>query len=877
MTGALARPDRVYLGWEYAPRHGDPGPPPPRPQPPEAEEVNPGWVAAQRREERRLSRPARTAALAGLTAAAGCAAAGLSDPAVVSPPLAGAGVAVAGVIALAGARGVWHGQRDLRRRLAAEERRVALARASADRRRAAELAGHARRLRDWQAHGRAFRTQPQWYGVTLPAAVDRIDVAGGTLEGWSALTAMLAGFRLAAGGEVTVLDLSEGAVARDLLGLAGWLGVPPRVWVLPGDLPRLGLGTGVPGAVLADLLAMAAAAAVGPASPVDPEVDAALLERVAGALGGCAGVAGPAGLAGPGFARVTAGLRVLAQVGDPREEVRRGLLTEAETEAVAGLYGRAAADRVIVERALVLEARLRPLAGLGGEPAGLGGEPAGLGGEGGGGDGASAGWSASRLRVVALHRSARLTGGPVLGGYVTAALTQLLRTRPRAEPWQHTVLLCGAERLRGELLDRLSDACESAGTGLVLCYRSLAPHVRDRLGRGNAAVAFMRLGNAEDARVASEQIGTEHRFVVAQLTDTVGASLTDTAGDAYTSTVGTASNSTLSRSSSEGTGHSGGRGQSWTGLSAFAPRTASAHGETSYSTGVSDSASITEGISAGTSWGRQTARAAGISLSDARTSQRSREFLVEQHTLQQLPPSAVLASYASAAGRRVVLADANPGILGLPTATLQSRDEAWPSASSAGGEDRSAGGEDRCAGGESAGSAWPADPGGAAGWPGGSGGAAGWPGGSGGAAGWPGDWEPAGGEWPGDSEGVGGWPADPAARVAGWGLAADAGPPGADWPPVDGSAPAPGRPADRVAEDAGAAWPSAPGEHADPDIPAWDRPVTWERLAGAPRTGAAPGSWRPRRGEPPWAGPVSPPTRDPAEAPLSWRDDDSPQ
>ncbi len=786
MTGALARSDRVYLGWEYAPRHGDPGPPPPRPLPPQAEEVNPDWVAAQRREERRLGRPARAATVAGLAVAAASAAAALSAPGVLNLALAGAGVVAAGVVALAGgavalagARGVWHGQRDLRRRLAAEERRVALARAAADRRCAAELAEHARRLRDWQAHARAFRTQTQWYGVTLPAAVDRIDVAGGTLDGWSALVAMLAGFRLAAGGEVTVLDLSEGAVARDLLGLAGWLGVAPLVWVLPGDLPRLGLGTGVPGDVLADLLAVAAAAATEPASPVDPGVDAALLERVSGVLGppgppGSPGPPGPPGSPGPpgpGFARLTAGLRVLAQVGGPRAEIQRGLLTEAETEAVAGLYGQAAADRVIIERALLLEARLRPLAGLGG---------------------ASAGWPASRLRVVALDRSARLTGGPVLGGYVAAALTQLLRSRPREAPWQHTLLVCGAERLRGELLDRLSDACESSGTGLVLGYRSLVPHVRDRVGRGNAAVAFMRLGNAEDARVASEQIGTEHRFVVAQLTDTVGASLTDTAGDAYTSTVGTTANTTVSTSSSQGTGHSGGRGQSWAGLSPFAPRTASAHRETSYSTGVSDSASITEGISAGTSWGRQTARAAGISLSGARTSQRSREFLVEQHALQQLPPSAVLVSYASAAGRRVVLADANPGILRLPTATLHSRDEACPE----------------------------------------------WSAGSGSTA----------GAWSADPDGSAGWVADPAA-TEGW-------------------------PADRSAaggEDDGATtWPPAPWERGDPGVRVWER-AAGGRAAGERAAGG--GSWRPHRGSPSWGGPVSPPTRDPAEAPLSWRDD----
>jgi hypothetical protein len=66
----------------------------------------------------------------------------------------------------------------------------------------------------------------------------------------------------------------------------------------------------------------------------------------------------------------------------------------------------------------------------------------------------------------------------------------------------------------------------------------------------------------------------------------------------------------------------------------------------------------------------------GGSVSQARSRQRSREFLVEAHELQQLPPSAVLVSYAAADGRQLVLADANPGLITLPTATLASLDEA---------------------------------------------------------------------------------------------------------------------------------------------------------------------------------------------------------
>ena len=65
-----------------------------------------------------------------------------------------------------------------------------------------------------------------------------------------------------------------------------------------------------------------------------------------------------------------------------------------------------------------------------------------------------------------------------------------------------------------------------------------------------------------------------------------------------------------------------------------------------------------------------------MSTSEARTSQRSREFLVEQHELQQLPTSAVIVTYASPRGRQVMLADANPGIMTLRTSTLLSLDEA---------------------------------------------------------------------------------------------------------------------------------------------------------------------------------------------------------
>jgi hypothetical protein len=193
--------------------------------------------------------------------------------------------------------------------------------------------------------------------------------------------------------------------------------------------------------------------------------------------------------------------------------------------------------------------------------------------------------------------------------------------------------------------------------------------VRQRIGRGNAAVAFMRLGNAEEAKAASEQIGSEHRFVLSQLTETVGTSATDTAGASYTSTVGdsasTASSTSDSTSTSDGSGYSRAVG----GVTPFGGGR-SRSGQSGTSHGTSESVSLTEGISTSTAWGVSTSRATGDSESLARSLQRSRELLVEPSELQRLPTTAMIVSYAAPGGRRVLLADANPAIGGLGVATL---------------------------------------------------------------------------------------------------------------------------------------------------------------------------------------------------------------
>jgi hypothetical protein len=639
---APLRPDRVYVGWQYALLHPHPGPQPRRPTPPEREQLNPDWVTAQEREERLLNRPLRMACYGACVLAGAMAA--LLVPGWINPLLAGLVIAACLAGAAQAIRVIRRGDQAVRDRVAGERRRVEKIRSLQEKRLFEWQAQHARQTTDWQARRAAYEEQMQWYAVSLPPGIDRIDVAGGTQAGWAAMLAMIGIPRLESGGEITVVDISEGAAAGDLLAVARHRGIEPLVSVLPHDMPGIDLGAGLGQAELADVLSLVVSAGDEHVSTSDLSRNNALLERVIDALGGDATIA-----------QVVAALRVLAHIGDPREDERRGLLTAAQVGRLSTMFGRGA-DQMVTERAWALESQLRKLASAG--SAVMASPP-------------------TRLRVLSTDRRAGVLGNKVLGTYVVTALTHLIRQAPAGQPWQHTIFLLGAEKLRGDVLDRLADACEATHTGLVLAFRSIAPAVKERLGRGNAAVAFMRLGNAADAKAARDHIGTDQRFVLSQLTDTVGTSIADSTGESYTSTIGSSDSVSRSASATTTSGRSRGRGASHE--NSFLPlsrATRSSSEDTSQSLGSTDTEAITEGISASSAWGISTSKAVTGSETLARTMQRSREFLVEQHELQQLPPSAMILTYSSAGARHVVVADTNPGIMGLPTATLASLEEA---------------------------------------------------------------------------------------------------------------------------------------------------------------------------------------------------------
>ena len=163
MTGPPPRADRIYLGWEYAELHPDPGPPPGRPALPGPEQLSPGWLAAQQREERRLSRPLWLGGGSGLGLAGLAAALGLLG--VLNAALTVAGLGCFMLLAGWCARGVWLGRRELGALVAQEQRRVARAGAVRD--------------QQWQA---GSRSTTAGYGTGRPAAAGTRTSRGGT--GW---------------------------------------------------------------------------------------------------------------------------------------------------------------------------------------------------------------------------------------------------------------------------------------------------------------------------------------------------------------------------------------------------------------------------------------------------------------------------------------------------------------------------------------------------------------------------------------------------------------------------------------------------------------------------------------------------------------------
>jgi hypothetical protein len=448
---------------------------------------------------------------------------------------------------------------------------------------------------------------PEWGPAVLPGHVRRIDIFGGSLWGWEALLTVHGASRLAEA-PLLVIDLTGEQVTRELAATAQEAGILTTMSLLPTQLGDAGVVAALSPGQLADALCEVMHAGAADGARADRALDARILEQVTGALGGQVTLA-----------RLTAAVRVLLGTPGPA-----GVLEEAEYGPVMALFP--ADYRQHIQPSLArIESFLAPLTGLAGQapPRTPHTQPA------------------ARLRCLALEPAARSARTEILAGLLVQWLTVQATTGSGEVP---AVIIAGADEITRPHLERLSDACERRSVPLTLLFRHLRETAADMAGGG--ATGFMRLGNHKEATAAADLIGRQHKFVLSQLTATLGGSQTHT----RTATQGETHTHTATRGWHQTTTHTPHPGG---GLATHLASRATGRSE-------SFSHSVSRNWSTALSW------ANGTNWSDAEATQRVYEYTVEPTTLQNLPDHALLLLTTRTDSQNLAAVECDPAVVTLP-------------------------------------------------------------------------------------------------------------------------------------------------------------------------------------------------------------------
>ncbi|MEV6852742.1 hypothetical protein AB0M89_03005 [Streptomyces microflavus] len=453
-----------------------------------------------------------------------------------------------------------------------------------------------------------------WYPLRLESRPSRIDVFGGTGNGWASLLTTVCGTLLGAGQAVLVLDFSQQSVALELAVLAAHRDVPVAHAPLPAATVTADLLAGSTPEELGECFAEALQSMRPDGAEVDLHtIDADLIETTARAL------AAPVT-----YARLAAGLRVLLRIYEPGED--GGPLSTDEVTALTraidlvGQGERVQNELRYVRGLMESMAKAPAQAGVLADPAAL--------------------WQPGQLAVLAtddlVERRKDLTD--------RIAFFQLLhQLRQRRFTAGGMLVIAGADRLGRNALESMARQARSAGIRLMLLFEHLREDTVKIVGGSDSATVLMRIGNGNEARDAAQFVGQGYKFLVNQLTKQVGETLTEGRGGSYGEQDG------------ESTSHGANKGGSLS-HSGFLNSTSGRSWGTSKTFTTSLSRSWQETVN--TSTARSTTHGENLS--------RVYEFTVEPTQLQALPTTGMVVVEAGPSGRRVVFADCNPGITGLP-------------------------------------------------------------------------------------------------------------------------------------------------------------------------------------------------------------------
>jgi hypothetical protein len=332
---------------------------------------------------------------------------------------------------------------------------------------------------------------PEWGSADSPSG--RTDVFGGTLNGWRSLLTVH-GASVLSTRPLLVADLTGQDVASELVALAGGTDIGVAQYVLPRDLDRCGLLSGLSPQQLADALAEAIHAGPAGTARADRAIDVRVLEQLASVL-----TAG-------GITPVRLAVAVQAALGRP---VPPGVLSASETDLIQGSVFGDGYKAQIGANLVRLDAFLSDLARYG---SGGGAVP-----------------PMAYCTVLAAEPAARSARIELTAALVVQWLTVQVAAYGPGAP---AVIVAGADELTRHHLERLADACDTSGVPLTLLLRHLRDDAVSVIGGG--ATAFMRLGNHREAEQAASFIGRHHRFVLSSFTATQGGDRTVTHGTTQT-------------------------------------------------------------------------------------------------------------------------------------------------------------------------------------------------------------------------------------------------------------------------------------------------------------------------------------------------------
>lgn len=571
-------------GWEFAPPR-EPAPSPLRqsppewrePQPPDEEEIH-RHVSFAREERSRFVKRGGIVLVLGL---------------ILVGPVSGLGL----VLLLGGAGLLAYGQiqfsqttsraREIRSEYTRGRQNALDGFQAADARWRSQIEAFERKEND------RFASEPIWYPLPVDADRGRVDVFGGDSYGWSSLLVTVGHGLLTRGTALVVLDLSDWSVAAELATNAENAGRGVSTVVLPHDLGRVDplRGLSRDAAVEAMTEAIVTTSDDREDSRGLRAMIAASLRRVVSALDDPISVP-----------RIGAAIRdVIGRYGSDE-----GLLSMDERDKVQ----RERDDLLSYERARerldMMCADLESLASMGlsevSSPTPMSMPDAG------------------ELLILSTSARSRRTK-ELLDGLMLGSLIQHLyelQGRGRSDTF---LFVAGADHLSRHNLEQLESRALEAGIRPIYMFKHLIGAAAEMAG-GHATSIYMTLP-AREAQQAADNIGRGHKFILSQLTKSIGAS----SGQSNTTTWGTTDGS--SSTISDGGG----------------------------STSSSSSTSFSN------SWSEAVTHQYSDTWQDAASEQRVYEFVVEPFAFQQLGRTQFIMVTQN---HRAIACDCFPGITFAP-------------------------------------------------------------------------------------------------------------------------------------------------------------------------------------------------------------------